>query len=144
MNVASISPILNVSSIADSIAWFESLGWQRTFTWNAAGLIGQGPSAEFANASGQADFAGVRSADCTILLCLDGQGPRDTQDSKANDSGVWMSWWLKTRSEVESAWETAKKLGVETDGPPRDEPWGVLEFQLRHPDGHCFRISCGS
>ena len=24
-----------------------------------------------------------------------------------------------------------------------DEPWGVREFHLRHPDGHMFRVSGG-
>jgi len=24
--------------------------------------------------------------------------------------------------------------------PPTDEPWGVREFHLRHPDGHIFRV----
>ena len=27
--------------------------------------------------------------------------------------------------------------------PPTDEPWGVREFHLRHPDGHTFRIGAG-
>jgi hypothetical protein len=25
--------------------------------------------------------------------------------------------------------------------PPTDEPWGVREFHLRHPDRHTFRVS---
>ena len=24
--------------------------------------------------------------------------------------------------------------------PPTDEPWGVREFHLRHPEGHTFRV----
>ena len=27
--------------------------------------------------------------------------------------------------------------------PPTNEPWGVREFHLRHPDGHTFRVSAG-
>jgi hypothetical protein len=27
--------------------------------------------------------------------------------------------------------------------PPTDEPWGVREMHVRHPDGHVFRISKG-
>ena len=27
--------------------------------------------------------------------------------------------------------------------PPTNEPWGVREFHLRHPDGHMFRVSSG-
>ena len=28
--------------------------------------------------------------------------------------------------------------------PPTDEPWGVREMHVRHPDGHVFRISKGN
>jgi len=27
--------------------------------------------------------------------------------------------------------------------PPTDMPWNVREMQVRHPDGHVFRISRG-
>ena len=27
--------------------------------------------------------------------------------------------------------------------PPTNEPWGVREFHLRHPDGHMFRVRAG-
>jgi hypothetical protein len=27
--------------------------------------------------------------------------------------------------------------------PPVDEPWGVREMHVRHPDGHVLRISRG-
>jgi hypothetical protein len=29
------------------------------------------------------------------------------------------------------------------DAAPTDEPWGVREFHLRHPDGHTFQVSSG-
>jgi uncharacterized glyoxalase superfamily protein PhnB len=31
--------------------------------------------------------------------------------------------------------------GLEITFPPTDEPWGVREMHVRHPDGHVFRIS---
>ena len=34
-----ITPILNVSDVPASIAWFEKIGWGRTFTWNNGGVI---------------------------------------------------------------------------------------------------------
>ena len=45
MPVHGLTPVLNVSSIADSFAWFEKLGWQRGFCWNDGGMIGEGPRA---------------------------------------------------------------------------------------------------
>ena len=33
--------------------------------------------------------------------------------------------------------------GLIVTWPPTDEPWGVREFHLRHPDGHMFRVSAG-
>ena len=32
------------------------------------------------------------------------------------------------------------ELGLEVSMPPTDEPWGVRESHLRHPDGHTFRV----
>jgi hypothetical protein len=39
--------------------------------------------------------------------------------------------------------DRARELGYEVSMPPTDEPWGVREFHLRHPDGHTFRVGCG-
>ena len=33
--------------------------------------------------------------------------------------------------------------GLEVAMPPTDEPWGVREMHVRHPDGHMFRIGRG-
>ena len=32
---------------------------------------------------------------------------------------------------------------MEVSWPQTDEPWGVREFHLRHPDGQTFRVSSG-
>jgi uncharacterized glyoxalase superfamily protein PhnB len=34
--------------------------------------------------------------------------------------------------------------GLDVTMAPTDEPWGVREMHVRHPDGHVFRISHGS
>lgn len=62
MHAKGITPILNVSDLQASFAWFEKLGWTRGWDWGS---------------------------------------------------------------------------------PPTDEPWGVREMHVRHPDGHVFRISRG-
>jgi len=57
--------------------------------------------------------------------------------------GVWMSWWLEPPAEVDAVNSLAKGRGMTVTYPPTDEPWGVREFHLRHPDSQMFRISTG-
>lgn len=145
MKVQSVSPILNVSNVPASLRWFESLGWSRTFTWNDAGMI---PAAADTNAHGPAQFAGMciempgDAKGPTLFLCKDGQGSRDPRPmtDPASDSygGVWMSWWV---DDVNAAHTDCLRANIEIVRPPVDEPWGVREFLIRHPDGHYFRIS---
>lgn len=59
MQVRHLTPILNVSDLPQSVAWFEALGWKKTWDW------GTPPT-----------FGGVASGHFEIFLCLDGQGGR--------------------------------------------------------------------
>ena len=80
-------------------------------------------------------FASIRAGDdAEIFLCYGEQGARP----------VWMSWFLPSRGELEAAYARAVELGYEISVPPTDEPWGMREFHLRHPDGHTFRVSAES
>lgn len=133
MAIEGLTPILNVSSIPDSFVWFEQLGWQRGFTW---------PEGD-ANPG----FGSVCSGKVEIFLCRGAQGSRGTISPRfpgddATD-GVWMSWWVASPAEVNALHEKALSLGLTVTHPPTDEPWGVREFHLRHPDGHVFRVSAG-
>lgn len=126
-----ITPILNVSSIVESFAWFERLGWKKGWDW------GTPPT-----------FGGVCSGHCEIFLCQDGQGGRGKsdlattfgEDSDGADKGVWMSIWV---DDVDAIHRHCIEQGIEITWPPTDEPWGVREMHVRHPDGHVFRISQG-
>lgn len=133
MPVKNVTPILNVSSVADSMVWFESLGWKRGFSWPEG------------NAT--PDFGSVCSEKAEIFLCRGAQGSRGTIMPRfAGDDaidGVWMSWWVSSPAEVDELHRTALSLGMIVTHPPTDEPWGVREFHLRHPDGHMFRVSAG-
>jgi hypothetical protein len=60
-----LNPILNVSNIQESFAWFEKLGWSKAWEW------GNPP-----------DFGGVCSVECEIFLCQDGQGGRGKSSAK--------------------------------------------------------------
>ncbi len=59
MIVEAITPILNVSNLAESVAWFERLGWTKGFQW------GEPPT-----------FGAVRSGDFEIFLCQGAGGAR--------------------------------------------------------------------
>ena len=134
MRLTGVTPILNVSDLRASLAWFEALGWERGFVWDEP--------------SGDPGFASVRAGHAEIFLCRAGQGSRGTRvpehefDQQAD--GVWMSWFLPSRAELDAAYARAQELRYEISMPPTDEPWGIREFHLRHPDGHTFRVGCES
>jgi catechol 2,3-dioxygenase-like lactoylglutathione lyase family enzyme len=125
-----VRPILNVSDVRKSLAWFELLGWKTTFEWDEG--------------EGEPGFAGTGSGAAEIFLCRDGQGSRGTHAPAfpfdESTGGVWMSWFLGGPEEVDALHDLCIRLGLEVTMPPTDEPWGVREFHLRHPDGHTFRV----
>jgi len=132
MHAHRLTPILNVSDIQKSFAWFEKLGWKKGWDW------GDPPG-----------FGGVCSGMCEIFLCQNGQGGRGKSALKqtggpdgddAQEKGVWMSIWV---DDVDAIHRTCVENGLEVTMPPTNEPWGVREMHVRHPDGHVFRISKG-
>lgn len=116
MNVNHLTPILNISNLEESFAWFEKLGWKKSWDW------GSPP-----------DFGAVSSGHFELFLCLDGQGGR-------GNAGVWMSIWV---DDVDAFHQHCLEQGLEITWPPTDMPWSVREMHVRHPDGHVFRISQG-
>jgi catechol 2,3-dioxygenase-like lactoylglutathione lyase family enzyme len=122
MNAKHLTPILNVSSLEQSFAWFEKLGWQKGWDW------GDPPT-----------FGAVCSDECEIFLCRDGQGGRGRDGGIGGDGmGAWMSVWV---DDVDAVHKRCLEEGLEVTLAPQDEPWGVREMHVRHPDGHVFRIS---
>ena len=67
--------------------------------------------------------------------------PRHAEDD--DTGGVWMSLWVSSPEVVNEIHANAIEQGLIVTHPPTDEPWGVREFHLRHPDGHTFRVSAG-
>jgi catechol 2,3-dioxygenase-like lactoylglutathione lyase family enzyme len=132
MRAKRVTPILNVSNIQESFAWFEKLGWKKGWDW------GDPPG-----------FGVVFSEKCEIFLCQGGQGGRGKGASKSTfgphgdevgDKGVWMSIWV---DDVDNIHRHCLQQGLEVTFPPTDMPWNVREMHVRHPDGHVFRISQG-
>ncbi len=142
MELTGITPILNVSDVPASLRWFEALGFRREFTFGESGMI---PGAADADASGPSGFASVCAGAGQIFLCRDGQGLRGGKPpvpGTDDDAGAtWMSLWVRTPAEVDEAHRRAVAAGITVVAPPVDEPWGVRELRLAHPDGHVFRVS---
>jgi hypothetical protein len=130
MHVKGVTPILNVSNLVESFAWFEKLGWTKSWEW------GTPPT-----------FGGVCCAACEIFLCENAQGGRGRSDvrmtfgpdgDEAADQGVWMTIWV---DDVDAVHRHCLEQGLEVTWPPTVMPWNVREMHVRHPDGHVFRIS---
>jgi catechol 2,3-dioxygenase-like lactoylglutathione lyase family enzyme len=130
MQAKRVTPILNVSSFVESVAWFEKLGWSKAWDW------GDPPT-----------FGGVCSGRCEVFLCEGGQGGRGKGDNKITfgpdgdqtaDHGAWISIWVDN---VDAEYRHCIEQGLEVTWPPTDEPWNVREMHVRHPDGHVFRVS---
>ncbi len=133
MKAKGLTPILNVSDIAASFAWFEKWDWRKCWDWGTP-----------------ATFGAVGSGECEIFLCQGAQGGRGRgantttfqQDGDEQaDKGSWMSVWVDDVDEVHTQCVAA---GLEITFPPTDMPWNVREMHLRHPDGHVFRVSRGN
>jgi hypothetical protein len=133
MEVRSVTPILNVSNLAETFTWFEKWGWKMLWGWGMPATFGA---------------VGI-GKETQIFLCQDGQGGRGRgtntttfqQDADVRgDKGAWMSVWVGSADEV---YQLCVAAGLEVTFPPTDMPWGVRETHLRHPDGHVFRISQG-
>ncbi len=127
-----ITPILNVSDIVASFAWFEKLGWTKGWDWGEPTSFGM-----------------VQSGKCEIFLCENGQGGRgkgDNQstfgadDGETSDHGMWMSIFV---DEVDVLYQHCLSQGIEVVWPPTNMEWGMREMHVRHPDGHIFRIGHG-
>lgn len=132
MNVQCVTPILNVSDLGASFAWFETFGWKKRWDW------GSPPT-----------FGAVGNGNQEIFLCLDGQGGRgkgtNTRTmgpggSETGDLGVWMSIFV---DDVDTLYADFGAAGLDITMPPTNMPWGVREMHVRHPDGHVFRVGKG-
>jgi catechol 2,3-dioxygenase-like lactoylglutathione lyase family enzyme len=119
-----VIPILNVSSLPASFEWFAKLGWARHWDWGDDA----GPT-----------FGAVVSGECEIFLCLEGQGGRGRDGGvDGGGEGVWLSVWVDS---VDALHDRCAGEGLDVVRPPQDEPWGVREMHVRHPDGHVLRIT---
>lgn len=127
-----VTPILNVTDIHASFAWFAKWGWRKMWDWGTP-----------------ATFGAVGCGDVQIFLCQGaqggrGKGPNTTtfqiEGDEAGDKGSWMSLWV---DDVDAVHRQCLTEGLDVTCPPRNMPWNVREMHVRHPDGHLFRVSSG-
>src|SRR5947199_10517987 len=87
MHAKRSNPILNVSNIVESFAWFGKLGWEKAWDW------GDPPT-----------FGAVCSGSCEIFLCEGCQGGRGKgnhrttfgpESNQSAEKGVWISIWVE-------------------------------------------------
>ncbi len=103
------------------------------------------------NAGGKADFAGLGStlegSEVQVFLCRGAQGARGGKPPRFDGSddfgAVWIGLWVGSPAEVDEAHQLALANGIRVIFPPVDEPWGVREFRIYHPDGHVIRVGAG-
>ena len=123
-----LTPILNVSNIQQSFAWFEKLGWKKGWDW------GSPPT-----------FGGVCSGECEIFLCEDGQGGRGRSAlatthgfDDGDGNGVWMSIFV---DDVEAHFNNAKSAGVTIVEDLHETIYGELQYGALDLEGHHWLFS---
>ncbi len=121
MDAKGVTPILNVSDIAASFAWFEKWGWTKCWDW------GTPPT-----------FGAVGSGECEIFLCQGDQGGRGRganastfgpDGDQTADKGAWMSVWVDDVDEVH-------KQCVAADLDVTFPPTGPQTVRGRRPGRH--------
>ena len=132
MDAKHITPILSVTDIHASFAWFERFGWKKLWDW------GEPPT-----------FGAAGSGVAQIFLCQGAQGGRGKGTNtftfgpggdEASDKGVWMSLWV---DDVDDVHKQCLAAGLDITFPPTDMLRNVREMHVRHRDGHVFRVSKG-
>lgn len=129
MRVETLSPILNVSSLSATFAWFEQLGLRKSFEWGSP-----------------ATFGGVCCGAFEILLAEGAQGGRgktaltQTSGTQGADNAEKGMWLMLIIDDVDAVHATCLAQGIEVTRLPTDEPWGIREMHVRHPDGHVLRM----
>src|SRR5690242_21414166 len=110
MKVQALTPILNVSNLPESFAWFEQLGWEKLWEW------GDPPT-----------FGAIKSGKAEIFLCQNCQWARGgpmPQKPWANQEGcVWMSWCLESPAAVDDMYYLVLKLVFSAPWLPTDMLW---------------------
>ncbi len=123
---AFVTPILNVSDVNASVAWFQKLGWSLAYAFGDS-------------------FACLRFGWGQLFLSRDSQGLRGGNPvgpGVGDDAGAtWHCWWMASPAEVDLVHRLAIDAGVIVVSPPENKPWGERELRIAHPEGHVIRVT---
>jgi len=109
MDAKCINPILNVSDISASFAWFEKWGSKKLWDWRTPPTLGA-----------------VGSGECEIFVCQGCQGGRGKgvntstfgpNGDEESEKGVWMAVFV---NDVDDVYTQSVAAGLEVTSPQTD------------------------
>ncbi len=116
MNITSAAPILQITDLAKSLAFYgELLGFEKEFTY------GEPPF-----------YAGVKKNDTVFHLC----------SSPENACRIGLGSVYVFCDEVDGYYQELKADGVEITSPLNTYPYGMKDFQIKDPDGNLICFGC--
>jgi uncharacterized glyoxalase superfamily protein PhnB len=122
LQAKTVSPTLTVDNLAQSVSFFEGLGFGIEERWEEGGVL-----------------LGVmlRAGEALINLSQD-----DWKKGRDRQKGVGMRIYINTTQNIDQLAADAKKAGVTLDTEPHDTPWGSRAFEATDPSG--FRLTISS
>ena len=121
LQAKTISPTLTVNDLAQSIKFFEGLGFAVEDRWEQQGkLLG----------------VELRAGDAHIGLSQD-----DWKKGRDRQKGVGMRLYIGTKQNIDQIAARAKTAGVKLDTEPHDTEWKTRAFEVTEPSGFKITIS---
>ena len=121
LQAKTISPTLTVNDIAQSVTFFERLGFGVEERWEDKGtLLG----------------VMLRAGEARIGLSQD-----DWQKGRDRQKGVGMRIYIGTTQNIDQLAADARKAGVTLGTEPHDTEWGTRAFDVTEPSGFTLTIS---
>lgn len=122
LQAKTISPMLTVNNLQQSITFFEGLGFGVEERWEDKGtLLG----------------VMMRAGEARINLSQD-----DWKKGRNRHKGEAMRLYVGTTQNIDQLAADARKAGVALDREPHDTEWGSRAFEVTEPSG--FRLTIAS
>ena len=121
LQAKTISPTLTVNDIAQSVTFFESLGFGVEERWEDKGtLLG----------------VMLRAGEARIGLSQD-----DWKKGRDRQKGVGMRIYIGTTQNIDQLAADARKAGVTLGTDPHHTEWGTRAFDVTEPSGFTLTIT---
>ena len=121
LQVKTLQPGLTVDNLADSIRFFEGLGFVVEERWEENGTL-------------KGVMLGAGNAH--IGLSQD-----DWKKGRDRTKGVGTRLFLETAQNIDELAARAKRAGVTLETEPHDTEWGTRSFEVTEPSGFLLTIS---